>query len=133
MRASTPSLSRTTPPDENDNAAADDDDDSYQHQRQVHCFSDTDLKLLCRHCSGRRCSPAAKRQETVLRPGTLTATTTTTSIIVRHERSSGRRAPNPSGAGKLGSLTLPLMLVALMEALHSLTLYFSDSLRQSYI
>uniref|UniRef100_A0A182ML88 CWH43-like N-terminal domain-containing protein n=1 Tax=Anopheles culicifacies TaxID=139723 RepID=A0A182ML88_9DIPT len=126
------SLSRTTAPDdERDND--DDDDDGYQHHRPVRSFSDTDLKLLCRRCSepvtvgGRKRSPAGNGRETFpLRPST--------GIIVRNERAAGRSSvPNPARSGKFGSLTLSLMLVALMEALHSLTLYFSDSLRQSYI
>lgn len=34
---------------------------------------------------------------------------------------------------KLASLSLSLMLVAILEALHTLTVYFSDNLKHSYL
>lgn len=34
---------------------------------------------------------------------------------------------------KLASLSLSLMLVAILEALHTLTVYFSDTLKHSYL
>lgn len=45
----------------------------------------------------------------------------------------GVRSYRRTDSQKLASLSLSLMLVALMEALHSLSAYLSDSLRQSYI
>uniref|UniRef100_A0A182TX38 CWH43-like N-terminal domain-containing protein n=1 Tax=Anopheles melas TaxID=34690 RepID=A0A182TX38_9DIPT len=121
------SLNRPGAPADDDGDGGGDGDgaSSNQNHRPVRSFSDTDLKLLCRRCSEPVRFVGGRKRSPVVRGTPQSQRTPSAGCSVANHP--------PVAAGKLGSLTLSLMLVALMEALHSLTLYFSDSLRQSYI